>query len=176
MPPLPGATGLLQHHALVIAPADQPEPSKTGTYDDTVVIDSPVWIGQLLSRSVAALQPHHLLFGLRPSEFQRIWQISCLELGIVAHPYQIRHTGASNDFVKDLRSQLEIMTRGRWRTNKSLNRYKKGGPIQRQWNKLPLRVQQLCLSAELNLEAGIIGRWTLPQLELTANGVVRLDR
>ena len=46
----------------------------------------------------------------------------------MAHPYRLRHGGASRDFARKLRSLESIQQRGRWKSQSSLRRYQKGGP------------------------------------------------
>ena len=45
-------------------------------------------------------------------------------------PYQLRHSGANHDRLHRLRSQDEVMKRGRWKTMQSVLRYKKHGRVQ----------------------------------------------
>ena len=45
-------------------------------------------------------------------------------------PYQLRHSGASHDRLHRLRSQDEVMKRGRWTTTQSVLRYEKHGRAQ----------------------------------------------
>ena len=48
----------------------------------------------------------------------------------MAHPYRLRHGGATTDFARKLRSLESIQQRGRWKSQSSLRRYQKGGRLQ----------------------------------------------
>ena len=50
--------------------------------------------------------------------------------------YQGRHSGASLDASRRLRSIEEIQKRGRWKTARSVSRYERGGRLQDTWRSL----------------------------------------
>eukprot|EP00973_Karenia_brevis_P042613 5898224-Karenia_brevis.AAC.1 len=62
---------------------------------------------------------------------RRQWKIVNQRLGIDAHVYQLRHTGASADALAQRRTMQDIMSRGRWASVRSVKRYAKPGGIQR---------------------------------------------
>ncbi|CAK0841452.1 unnamed protein product [Prorocentrum cordatum] len=102
------ASGQLQCWSLIPAPtqmdAGAPGLTRTGTSDETVIIDHPAWLGERLF-GVAA----------RKCGPPRV----CL--------YQLRHGGASGDIQSGRRGRKTVKARENWRTDSSLNRHGKPG-------------------------------------------------
>lgn len=69
-----------------------------------------------------------------------------------AHPYRLRHGGASRDFALKLRRLEEIQRRGRWKSFASVRRYEKGGRLQQLLRQLPKKVLSDALDAASNIE------------------------
>ena len=121
----------LKFFALVVAPQARRVLSKTETFDDTVILDLPVWAGPALLNWTRGSKPTDAMFNTPADEMILLWKQALASLGIPsAVMYQLRHGGASNDFCKKTRRLDEIMTRGRWRTQSSLRRYVKSGQVQ----------------------------------------------
>ena len=134
----------LEFHTLTIAPYDGGRSSKTQTFDDTVVVDEPVWLGPVLEHISRGKPADSPLFQLTMPEFQSQWAQACKLLGIKAHPDQIRHSGASSDTLSKRRTARQVGARGRWSTLKSQQRYSKGGALQKAWKRVPLETRQWC--------------------------------
>ena len=101
---------------LIFGNSSRDETTKTGTQDDTVLLDSrdrdyePCVLSWVIKRSK---QPTD-----RPLVYTvDNWQIGSLKLS----PHAVRHTGPSIDFLNKNRTATEIQTRGRWRCQKSMN-------------------------------------------------------
>ena len=65
---------------MTIAPQDRGVVSKTQTFDDTVVVDEPAWLGELLGKHSRKLQPSSPLFQSTAVEFQKLFQDSLAHL------------------------------------------------------------------------------------------------
>ena len=129
--------GALAKWAIVIAPQndDASEPqvlSKTGTMDETVILDHPAWLGPALANHCKGRDPQALLFTTSAetdvSVFQQILQRVGLRKMCL---YQLRHAGASEDLCNGLRSFPEVKARGRWLADSSVRRYAKPATLQR---------------------------------------------
>jgi hypothetical protein len=73
-------------------------------------------------------------------------------------PYQLRHSGASHDRLKNLRALMEVLKRGRWRSLKSVARYERHASVAIEFRKLASHIQDHCVTCEARLEAAFLGR------------------
>ena len=145
VPPVKKVAG--EYHVLIVAPFERQVSTKTGYFDETVVLDGDVLpgLGGLLSAQVAArshlLQvkpdtPEYFeakLWGFSASGFLDAWRDVVLKLGLqefMVSPYQARHGGASRDYILKRRSEEEIRARGHWSTVAAARIYRKPGRIQ----------------------------------------------
>ena len=87
----------IEKFTLTIAPQSRGKQSKIATYDDTVVVDEPAWLGELLGELQAGRPQGQPLFKLTMENFQGLWKRATQMMSIKAHPYQLRHSGASSD-------------------------------------------------------------------------------
>lgn len=55
-------------------------------------------------------------------------------------PHAVRHTGPSWDFMNRARTADEIMSRVRWQTLKSIQRYRKPGQMVAKMNRIPQEI------------------------------------
>ena len=145
VPPVKKVAG--EFYVLIVAPFERQISTKTGYFDETVVLDGDVLpgLGKLLfeqgSRRVAnakvALDSPEgratKLWGFSAVEFLNAWRDSVVRLGLqefMISPYQARHGGASRDYIMKKRSEEEIRARGHWATVASARIYRKPGRIQ----------------------------------------------
>ena len=77
-----------------------------------------------------------VMTGLRWAE-----QVLGLEVLGPLHGYQLRHTGASHDWLNRSRDLAGVQRRGRWRDPRSVRRYEKGGRVTQQLARLPAKMQ-----------------------------------
>jgi integrase len=150
--PLPGAKGNLGLHTLTIAPRDGETPSKTQTFDDSIVIDDPPWLGRLLENLSKVGGPKGPLFRVSPAELQEAWKETTLTMKVKAHPYQLRHTAASHDMLEKFRTPNQIRDRLRHKTSRSTQRYTKGGALLRAWHRLPENMRNWCQIQEQDIQ------------------------
>ena len=69
-----------------------------------------------------------------------VWQTCLATLGLEDRQiarYSLRHAGASNDVLKNLRPVEDIKARGRWKTDSSMRRYTRAARAQQFANQLP---------------------------------------
>ena len=84
-----------------------------------------------------------------------------------AHPYRLRHGGASRDYQHKMRSLTEIQKRGRWKSAASVRRYEKGGRLNQLLRSLAPKVLMKLQSATKRIEKTVLGqRWSLAALSL----------
>ena len=120
--------------AIIISPIERLEPSKTNTYDDTILLDSIDFpnLGSMINDLARRRASHFFLFGDFKSDelrtaFENASQLLKLPPLVL---YQLRHGGASHDLLYRRREMEAIKQRGRWRTDASLRRYAKQGKVQ----------------------------------------------
>ena len=132
------------------------EKTKTGTQDDTVLLDSsdreyaPVVL-ELLFRN--AKTKDSLLFpdlslSLYEAELRKAKAAAGLN-HFQFTPHCIRHSGPSIDFLQKTRGPEQILARGRWRSLKSIQRYQKPGQMLARMSKIP---QDVWSKSKLSLQ------------------------
>ncbi len=127
--PLEGASGELAKWSVTLAPEDRGTPTKTHVFDDTLSIDRPLLV-ELVEEVAKGKNTTEFLFGQDQTLFRRRWKTAQEALGLRGTClYQLRHGGASADTLSKRRGLLEVMTRGRWESTKSLKRYAKAGKV-----------------------------------------------
>ena len=173
--PLKGVQTGLGIHTLTIAPSERGELSKTQTFDDTVIVDQPGWLGALLESLTKTNAPSSPLFRMDAKTLRNRWTRSCKKLNIKAHLYQLRHTGASADSLAETRPPGKIRDRGRWKTVRSQQRYSKGGAVQKVWHRLSPAMRKWCSMQALNIEGILKGTImvTPPPISLQEVNLVR---
>ena len=134
-------------------------PSKTGAFDDTVVLDHPrrQWLGELLLAVVDKAHPGRLLLpAVNARDFSRHLKQVASSLGITVVPYMARHGGASDDRATKVRTLDEVRKRGRWLSESSTRRYEKHGKLQGRLAKMPrglLQHREACAAAVADVMA-----------------------
>lgn len=149
-----GATG---QWAVTIAPAGLGAPSKTSTYDDTVIVGEakkPRSQTSVVLKALYDTRSVELFPRLTLHRFEVLMRKTCVESasGDAYMPHQCRHGGASHDALDGIRPMRDIQRRGRWRARESLRRYEKHGVLLRVWRRTPLAVL---------VEAGAAARGTI---------------
>lgn len=147
------------HYALIVRLEEDGMLSKTGTFDETIILDDPVWLGARLQTLMLGKNNDAPLFDVDPKEVLRHWKMAVTALGLpTAQMYQLRHGGASSDYLARHRSLADIRMRGRWRSERSVARYTKSGLIQRMLNSLKPQHLLFCQQAEKRLEKVLLRR------------------
>ena len=119
---------------VVIGSQDLHIPTKTGLFDDCVLLDSPgredlgVVLKYLLKHSDR--DTGKLLHGLSLRAYGDAIKKACEMHGLHSlklTPHVLRHSGPSTDAYHGVRSLAAIQQRGRWKTQSSVARYQKPG-------------------------------------------------
>ncbi|CAK9028293.1 unnamed protein product, partial [Durusdinium trenchii] len=150
VPPLPQQ----KHFALQLHPAERREQSKVGLSDESLLLDAQQapWLGRVLLNLERA-SPY--LIDLTYEELGTAWRKTLERIGLAqrhAVLYQLRHSGPSHDRLLRLRSLLEVKQRGRWASDKTLNRYEAHGRISQEFFNLPQQIQNRAIAAERRLQ------------------------
>ena len=157
-PPAGGPQVGLQAWSITVCPEEDQRTSKTGATDDTILLDQPHWIGPLLQPLTRGRPLNERLFGMTLPQFTRQFHEGCRALKLNAHPYQLRHSGASSDLIANRRSPQEAASRGRWRTLRSLQRYTKTGGLQRALHRIAPPIRRFCQESLERLEQILNGQ------------------
>ena len=119
---------------IISSPMERLEPSKTNTYDDTILLDSVDFpnLGTMITDLARRRKDHPFLFGdFKTDELRTAFEDASQLLKLPPLVlYQLRHGGASHDLLYRRREMEAIKQRGRWRTDASLRRYAKQGKVQ----------------------------------------------
>ena len=149
--------GPRSHYSIVIREEVDLEPTKTRTYDDSVLLDRPdlKWMNRLWGQLRRHRRPDDLLFAFDQEEFARAVKrsfeaVGADELGAVA--YSLGHGGASWDDLMKYRSLAEVKARGRWRADSSVVRYQKASKVMAALDRLDPQARRHAEFAEENLE------------------------
>ena len=138
--------------SIILFPQHRPARSKTGTADDTVMLDSPRlrWLSSLLPSLKACGRSR--VWPWTYVEFFNMFVAVAKKLDLKLVPYQGRHSGASLDALAKSRTLQDIQKRGRWASHKSVIRYEKTGRIQEAWRHHSARQQEHFLRCEQAVE------------------------
>ena len=129
--PVKGQRGSLAAWTITFYPATQTRTDKAGLQDDTVSIGTTnprrAWLSDLAGLWSAHRPKSALLFTLTLRAFETNLRFLAHQAQLEeAVPQRLRHGGASADAIIGL-SDLELQTRGRWSSNRSVVRYRKPG-------------------------------------------------
>ncbi len=144
-------------YVLILAPVEREKSTKTGTFDETVILDGDICkeLGHLLAELSARMLELHQGAELTPlcdfnlRKFLESFKgaVARNRLPDIETVYQARHGGASRDVLRRARSQAEVKERLHHQSDSSFRLYNKPG-----------RVQQLVrqISPELLRYAGLV--------------------
>jgi hypothetical protein len=137
-------------------------PTKTGDFDDSVVMDTQYmqeFMPELLQILSEGNQDELVFDFSYPSfwaEFRKVLShLGLSKAGIV--PYSWRHSGPSIDRSLALRSALETSKRGRWKNPKSTARYEKAGRLGASLKGLPAKLLDHGRTCERRLVDIVLG-------------------
>ncbi|CAK0799614.1 unnamed protein product, partial [Prorocentrum cordatum] len=162
-PPRAAGSLALRHWALLLHPheGEEAKASKTAEFDESLVLDLDCdqWLSGVLHRLVAGRSGGEPLFRIAVAEFAALFRRAARRLGVTPDPvpYLLRFTGASRDFVNQLRPLREVKRRGRWKTDASVRRYGKGGRLSEQFARLPGPLQRHALRCHSVLPEVLLG-------------------
>ena len=131
--------GRYRHWAIIIAPFELQQASKTGSYDDSILVaDKPdrAWLSSALTM-FCKMSEHELFPNLNLSAYERWFHVTGRNLSYkssVVMPHVLRHSGASNDVFQRRRDLRAVQKHGRWKARSSVSRYEKAGLLVKRWS------------------------------------------
>ncbi|CAE7423542.1 SLC34A1 [Symbiodinium pilosum] len=142
--------GVTNHWSVVTSLAETSDISKTGTKDDSVLVDSQ-WMAfaNPLLEELARGDKMEFVFKFDYTSYLKVFREACQDLRLQLVPYQARHSGPSIDRAKNVRTQEEVRKRGNWQSRQSVARYEKAGRLAATWQKLDVEVQMACQAVML---------------------------
>lgn len=166
IPPARGVGKHYRHWTILLHPQEQLVPSKTGAFNDSLVVGSKdrPWVGALcgLLFSKHSGNTDGALFPFNLDQFEKQFKASVDALKLQKlklTPHCLRHGGASHDFLAGIRSLQEIQQRGCWACFESVRRYQKHGRISKQLNLLTSTQQSAAKQATLELPRLLLGQF-----------------
>ena len=156
---LPPVGPVSRFWSILVCPEEVGVPTKTGSMDDSLLLDHPrlLWMNPVWEE----LRRGDLNEFVLPLTYRQVVDsiaVSGHMLGLKLVPYQLRHSGASDDRLQKIRTSEEIMKRGRWRTLKSVARYEKHARVTLEFSRLTASVQAHCVACEGQLGDVFLGR------------------
>jgi hypothetical protein len=156
IPPNIDAGNQFCYWGLMLNPTEDRLPGKTGTLDDSLMLDTELWLNDFYLMLITNRNHDEYLWPVRGQSAVVGFTTACWRLGLQAlRPcrYGLRHGGASEDLASKRRDGLGVKRRGGWRTDSSLKRYAKETRLQAELRKIHPQVIAY-------------GRLVLTQLEL----------
>ena len=139
----------------MLSPAASGIPGKTGQYDESVAIDSHLWLHDFLRELIRGRAATEKLFPVSGARAREIFIATCERLGLSAlRPcmYGLRHGGASYDLLHKRRPLHSIKIRGRWNSDASLKRYAKESRLIQETHRVPRATLEFGMAIEQHLE------------------------
>ncbi len=150
--------------SVTLHPAEESKASKSGEYDETIIIDEP-WLVRVVQHMLSRRGPNQPVMPLQPRDPAAVFYQAQELLGLVATLgkqtlYVLRHSGASADAWQSRRTLEQIQVRGRWKSSASVRRYQKGGRVAERLAKCGDHVIKYAAQSEKHLEAVLCERLT----------------
>ena len=166
MVPARGTRRYKSFYALVIAPQQFGETTKTGQTDDSVVLgdnDQYAWIGELMPLLIKDKQADDLLFPhTRLSDYEAWMRAACKQRGYAISfvtPHVLRHSGPSNNKYHKRSDLIHIQKRGRWQSKKSVMRYEKEAVLLGAWATVTEMQQRAICDRARSLPSKLLAAW-----------------
>eukprot|EP00438_Fugacium_kawagutii_P005727 Skav230031 [mRNA] locus=scaffold261:317606:318451:- [translate_table: standard] len=164
--PPKGVSRRYHHWTLLLHPQELGEPSKTGQFNDSLVVGlkDREWVGTLLGRlySLHTGQTDGAIFPFSLNSFEKEFRASVVALKLQKlriSPHCLRHGGASHDYLSQVLSLQDIQQRGCWGAFESVRRYAKHGRLSKQLSLLSPQQQQAAKQATLELPSLLLKRF-----------------
>ena len=165
--PVAHATGTMGVWCLTIFDFETGRSSKTGHFNDSIVLDSigRSGLGLLLSRLAAGRDAAEPLFKFSYLEWAAVAKraaAAALLAPLAPVLYQLRHSGPSVDIAEGRRSLAQVKVRGRWVSDNSVRRYEKHSQLAKQWAMLSPAAQSFAQTSETQIWNVVAGLQVLP--------------
>jgi len=141
--PTAGALPPYDRWAVNVAPFELLRPAKTGMMDESVTLDFLEWAHPVFETLVRGRRGDEPLWPFDLAGLAAEFKLSVARVGLEhLRPtlYSIRHSGASEDYLRKRRSLEDIQRRGRWRTQASVRRYTKEAKLLSELHKVPTQL------------------------------------
>eukprot|EP00971_Amphidinium_carterae_P070832 1400923-Amphidinium_carterae.5 len=151
-------TGIASSYSLLLMPSSRGLAAKNRSSDGalSVGIGGRDFLNGVLAKLLKKVPPTGLLFGIKLSEYERIFKMCVGDLKLQAlrlTPHCIRHGGPSHDIYHQHASLQQVQQRGRWLSLKSVFRYEKHGKIWVQLARLSTAQRKCCERAVASFAA-----------------------
>ena len=153
--------GALQHLSLLVCPFEGKRPTKSGVYDDTVVMNSVLRpeAERLLAAAVQLRMdqgagPDDRLFPFSHEALLRWFNDGLVFLSLGGWGfvlYSCRHGAPSEDMARNARSLAEIQRRGRWVADSSVRRYEQRGRLHLVLSRIDPTVLMFCQQCQQHI-------------------------
>ena len=152
--------------AILLFPAGEGRASKTQQFDESVVMD---WDLPGLATRLKELKTNrrgsarlwtfdYIKYKEKFNTYVNLADISNLE----AHPYAIRHGGASHDCLHGRRTLDAVRARGRWRAENSVRRYTKHARALREVERMTAAAVKFGSTINNNLNQVLLNKFVVP--------------
>ena len=155
------------HWSLLIRPASRGRSTKTGTFDDSLILDSeytsrftPLW--RALTEGRVGTDP---LFRFKQEGYSKLVKEAFVAVGGAALgpvAYSCRHGGPAWDRYRKYRTVAEVKSRGRWLSDRSLRRYEKHSKMAQAMSRIGRKWQLYHAVCAAHLADILIGRRAPP--------------
>ena len=168
IPPMPEAG--LPHWAVHFRLTEDETPTKTGTFDESIVIDGEwsTWLNTVLQFLYSNLDDYDSLWiKLSHEDMYNMLKMASMRLGLQVLDlewYCVRHGGASHDAVMGHRPLDSIQKRLRHLSITTVRRYEKSGRLGAELRKAPKEVLRFGLDMEKVMDRVFTDRSALPAL------------
>ena len=156
-----------KHACLLLHPFALGVASKTGYFDESVVLDHPQrqWLARAVVKLAEQTATGEKLFPYTSDRYLVIWHQAAEHSGLSILqpvPYMLRHAGPSHDILTQQRTLPAVQRRGRWQSTTSVRRYEKASQVSAQLRKLTPVVRKWCKLCEDNLQDIVLQRVSPP--------------
>jgi len=153
--------GISKDWHVTLFPEERPARSKTYAVNDSVCLTTSLapFLPELLVSLLEARQPEDRLFPFTYPSYLEAFEKCRRRLDLPRMvPYQSRHSGPAVDVARGSRTQPEVKDRGRWKSDKSVQRYEQRARLGQSFQQLPPRAKSHLSECEAKLGALLLGR------------------
>ena len=157
----PGRGSRIKRWAVLLFPEELPNRSKTGHFDEGMVLESDAVqsVGFALKKLKSQSVADGPLWPFSGPKFRRDFEEAASLAGLEdVHPYQVRHGAASHDALYKVREFGAVQERLRHLSESSTRRYRKGTRYLAECEKLPPEVRKYGEWVEAHLAGLFSGR------------------
>ena len=158
VPPTPGVA---QEWHVTLFPEERPARSKTYAVNDSICLTSSIcpYLPELMAVLMESRKDNELLFPFTYADDLIMFERCRRHLGLPKMvPYQSRHSGPAVDIAKGYRDRPGVKERGRWRDDRSVQRYEQRARLGQSFQQMAPALKAHALLCEERLGALLCGR------------------